>query len=736
MMWITDLVRGIRERITFARTPLFQQIQASECGAASLGIVLAHHGCWVSINELRRECGISRDGCSAADIQRAARKYGMEVVGQKLEPRLLRTLELPIIIFWEFNHFLVLEGFRGRDFLVNDPANGHRRVREDEFNKSYTGIALEFKPGPDFRTRGQAPRVKDSLWPWFKSHALLLAFAATCGLLTAIPGLGVPILLSHFVDTVLAGDGTDTAKIVMAVTALALAHLLLTWLQQRVLRRVSLRVAVAQAQLFISTLLRLPNEYFIQRFAGELASRTQLIDNITRVGSTQLTSILIELVVSCIFLIWMIYSDVWLGLFILLLGLVNLALLRVVSGIRLHENYRIRQEQGKLVGLGTIALKKLDSIRAMGMENSFFARWTGYQARELISHQRFAEFGSITIALPSLTQALGGAVVLGVGTLRIFAGSMTLGEMMAFFVVAGHFLAPIGRFVDAADRFNMLDADLQRVDDVKTAGGETPLSRQEEQRRGGRVSTFKGKLRLAGHLELRNLSFGYRKYHPPLFTQLNLVIEPGQRVAVIGPSGSGKSTLAMLVAGIREPWTGEILFDGAPREKIPHEVMSDSVAFVDQHVALFSATIRENLTMWNTTVPDDMVVTAAKDAWIHEEITKRRLNYEGAVLEGGLNFSGGQRQRLEIARALLYNPSLLILDEATSDLDPALEKRIDDSIRRRGCSCLVIAHRLSTIRDCDEIIVMNHGGIVQRGRHEELMQEPHNDLYRTLVTAQ
>ena len=327
------------------------------------------------------ECGISRDGCSASDIKRAAGKYGMNLKGRALEPRHLRSLRLPLILFWEFNHFCVLEGFRGRDFLINDPANGHRVVSEDEFDKAYTGVVLEFEPGSDFVRSGHPPRIRENLWPWFRPHRTLLLIAASCGLLMAVPGLGVPLLLGAFVDGVLGQGLPDAAGIVGGVAAMALVLFALTWMQQRVLRRLSLRVSVEQAERFISSLFRLPSEYFSQRFAGDLASRSELIDNVTEVGSTQLTGIVIELVMSIVFLVWMMYVDPWLGVLVLLFGAANALIVKAVSHMRLHENHRLRQEQGKLFGMGTMALRKLASIRASGMESFFFSRWSGYQAR-------------------------------------------------------------------------------------------------------------------------------------------------------------------------------------------------------------------------------------------------------------------------------------------------------------------------------------------------------------------
>ena len=729
-----EWLRRCLDIVVYRKTPSIQQIEISECGAASLGIVLAHYGRWVSINELRVACDIGRDGCTARDLQRAADRYGLDVKGRKLPHGYLRGIRLPAILFWEFGHFCVLEGYRGRDFLINDPAEGHRVVRQTDFAKSYTGVVLTLEPRADFVKGGQPPRIRDTLWPWFRPHRGLLAAAVLCGLLRAIPALGVPLLLGIFVDSALAGARAEALQVVLAVTLAAVALFALTWLQQRVLHRLSLRVSVVQSERLVSTLLLLPSEYFTQRFAGDIASRTHLVDNVTEEGSTQLTSLVIELAISAVLLAWMVHADAWLAAGVLAVAAANAGALRVLVGLRLHENHRLRQEQGRLLGVGAMALRRLDWLRASGTEGAFFARWTGHQARELAIRQRFAEFGAVIGTLPALVQVTGAAVILYFGTLRVLAGEMSLGDVMAYFLAGSRFLLPIGHFVDAADRLNVLAADLQRIDDVVAGHNPSPAVNQEEPPN-GQLAVFRGKLRLTGHLEVKGLTFGYRRHGDPLLSDLDLTLEPGQRIAVIGSSGSGKSTLAMLVAGLREPWAGEILFDGVRRERIPAAVMGDSVAFVDQQVALLSGTVRENLTMWNPKVSDDLVVAAARDACIHDEITRRPMNYGSEVQQGGLNFSGGQRQRLEIARALVYNPSLLILDEATSALDPMVEREIDDAIRRRGCACLVIAHRLSTIRDCDEILVMEQGRVVQRGRHETLMQDPDNAWYRRLVVS-
>ncbi len=606
-----------------------------------------------------------------------------------------------------------------------------RQTLED----AYTGVVLTAEPTDSFEAAGERPSVWRSLWPWLRATRGALAYVVLAGLLMAVPSLGVPVLLGVFVDSVLGGEARDWGGWVVAAMALAGAAIyLLTWLQQRMLRRISVGVAVSQAQRVLWHLMRLPKQFFAHRYAGDLTTRVGLVDEIADGAGRHLVGLAVELVTSVLLLALLAVYDPLIAASVLAVALVNMVAARLVSGRRTDHQRLLRREQALLFGIETAGLRQIDTLRATASENDFFVRWGGHQARELSARQRAVELAYVNAALPGLFLALGAMVVLGLGGWRVIEGDLSVGHLIAAYVLAGSFLAPVGRFALYADEFKLLGADVQRVRDIVIAE-QDPAVASERRLQTEHVTTLDGRLRLAGRVEVRELGFGYRGRTEPLIDGLSLTIEPGQRVAVVGPTGSGKSTLLRLISGEFEPWSGEILFDGVPAHEVPRPVFVGSVATVDQQVTLFDGSVRDNITMWNTAASESDMVAAARDAMIHDDIMRRRGGYEAHVREGGTNFSGGQRQRLEIARALVARPSVLLLDEATSTLDAETERRIDDALRRRGCSCLIVAHRLSTIRDCDEIIVLDRGRETQRGSHEMLLADP-NGLYAQLVHSQ
>ena len=686
-----------------------------------MGIVLAHYGRWISQQQLHEECPTGRSGFSAADIVKAAADHGLEASGWRKKVDQLRDLVFPAILHWSMDHFVVLEGVGRNRFYLNDPAFGRRTVNAGEFDRNFTGVVLTFEPGPEFRPTRKPPGLLRRLIPWLRGDAGAIAYIAACGLMLALLLLATPLLLSVFVDHVF-GRGEQWGGL-LAVALLVPAGLvyLLTWFKLRFLRKLSLKLAIDGSIHCISHLLRLAIEFFNQRLAGDVVGRVQSIDRISTAISSHFLDLLIELMASLLFFAVMLIYDPALAAIVLVLAGLQVVLMRAVTRIRVVENHKLLREQGLMQGHSASGLSHMEFLRSTGTDDHFFARWGGHQARELLARQRFAELGHVNAALPGLFLLLGSAAVLLLGAQRVIVGEMTLGTLMGFYVLAGMFLAPVGRFVSFADQLQTLEADLERLDSILTAptAGGPPSGADSD----ARVKKVAGRLRLTGEVELRGVTFGYERGNPPVIDNLSLTIRPGQRVAFVGSSGSGKSTLAQLAAGILQPWSGEILFDGIPLGDVPADVFSGSFSLVEQKSLLFSGTVRENLTLWNPTVPDVAVIDAARDACIHDEIIARPLGYDSAVDEGGVNFSGGQRQRLELARALTNNPSILILDEATSALDATTEERIDRALRRRGVSCLIVAHRLSTIRDCDRIVVMDGGREVQSGTHEELMAD-------------
>ena len=707
-------------------------MHVTECGAACLGSVLAYFGRWVPLNELRTRCAVSRDGTTAAGIIRAAAHYGLEGSGYALPLAALPKYPLPLILFWDFSHFVVLEGCGRQRYYINDPASGRRTVAAAEFSRSYSGVALQFAPGPAFSRGGASPSILDRIPQWLRGSRPAFAYAVACGLGLAVLALAAPALVAVFVDHVLVGGQPWTGPVAGALIGAAALVCGLTWLKQRCLQRLAVRIAVIAGNRHVTQLLRLPVEFFNHRLAGEVSARVLSVDRIAAGLSEHFLALVIEVAMSAVFLAAMLVYQPWLALIVVGLAALNAVVAALITRVQMDRSHAFRREQGLLVGTGTLMLHHAETLRMTAADDGFFARWSGGQARELAARQRLGEVQHVNAALTGFFMVLGGAAALLVGAAQVMAGELTLGMLVGFYILAPMFLSPIGRLAEFAGERRGLEVDLQRLDDI--AESEAPADAAPRAAAAGSIATLDGRLQLAGRVELRGVTFGYNRARPPLIRDFNLTIEPGQRVAVVGASGSGKSTLSRLISGIYEPWDGDILYDGRPRAEVPAEVLSRSLSIVDQEVMLFSATLRDNITLWSPSVPDAAVAAAARDACIHDEILARPDGYETLVSEDGSNFSGGQRQRLEIARALVGNPTILILDEATSALDAATEQRIDHALRRRGVSCLIIAHRLSTIRDSDQIIVLGGGGEVQRGTHEQLMADE-TGWYRRLVQA-
>jgi NHLM bacteriocin system ABC transporter peptidase/ATP-binding protein len=711
------------------RTPTLLQMEAVECGAASLGIVLGYFGLTVPLEELRVECGVSRDGSKASNVLKAARKYGLEAKGIKYDELVkLYDVPLPAVLFWNMNHFLVLEGFGGGKAFLNDPAKGPTKVTLEELNSSYSGIVLTFSAPPTFKKGGHKPSMLRSLRARLADSRLALIYVMLCGLLLVIPGLVVPTFTRIFIDEYLVGNRTFMVPpLLLAMFLTAVVLMVLTWLQKYYLLRLETRLALLHSSRLFSPQPRQPVPYFVQRFAGEIGSRVAINDNVAKVIASKLTTTTIDLCVVVFYAGLMFLYDVTMTVVVIFVSLMNIAIVRAVARMRTDISRRLQLERGKLMGTSMGGLTMIETLKATGGEAEFFSRWAGYQAKSLIGEQGLSVISETTSVVPGLVGTMATLVVYVMAGFKVMNGEFTIGMLVAYQTLVSSFNRPLTSLVNFSGVLQELRGDMTRLDDVLAYPQDPQYARfAAAEQQGAAVETLK----LSGRVELRDITFGYSPLEPPLIEGFNLVIEPGERVALVGGSGSGKSTVAKLVAGLYEPWQGQVLFDDVPRTELPRRMITNSVALVDQEVFLFGGTIADNVSMWDSGLPPARLMAACKDAAIDEVIEAREGRYDAVLEEGGKNMSGGQRQRLEISRALAGAPTIVVLDEATSALDSATETTIDESLRRRGCTCIIIAHRLSTIRDADKILVMRRGKVVQEGTHDSMkdIEGPYQDL--------
>ena len=701
------------------KTPTVLQMEAVECGAAALGIILGYYGKIIPIPQLRRDCGVSRDGSKASNMLKAAKNYGLKAKGFKKELKQLQELHPPYIVFWNFNHFLVVEGFRQQRVYLNDPATGPRHVSLQEFDEGYTGVVLVIEPGMEFQKSGRKPSIILSLWSRLQGTEGALVYCMIAGFFLTLVGLVVPVFSQVFVDDILI-EGRQL-WLYPLLWAMAIACLLqgsLTLLRLRYLRRLKIKLAVGMSSRFLWHILHLPVSFYAQRFAGEISNRTTLNDEVANVLAGRLATTIIDTVMVLFYALVMVQYDWVLTLIVVSFAAVNVLTLQWISRQRVDANQRLIQEYGKAAGVSIAALQSIETLKASGLESDFFSRWSGYYTKALNSQQELGVTNQTFSVLPTLLSALSSMFLLVVGGLRVMDGHLSIGMLIAFQGLMFNFQEPVNNLVNFGTTLQELEGNLIRLDDVL----DNPIG---EGRSGGveEVKSSSAILpKLQGYVELKNITFGYSSLESPLIENFHLSIKPGQRVALVGGSGSGKSTIAKLVSGLYQPWAGEICFDGKPREQIPRQLFTNSVAIVEQDILLFGGTVRDNLTLWDTTVPDKNLMRACLDAAIADVILSMSGGFDAELIEGAANLSGGQRQRLEIARALVNNPSILVMDEATSALDAETEQIIDQNLRRRGCTCIIVAHRLSTIRDCDQIIVLERGKVVQQGTHKQMWQ--------------
>ena len=703
------------------RVPMVMQMESLECGAAALAMVLGYYGKWIPLEQVREQCGVSRDGSSARSLLVAAREYGLEANGYHVGAEGLEGMQ-PAIIHWNFNHFVVFRGFKRGRACINDPAAGPVEVKMDDFRRSFTGVALEFKPTDTFVAEGAPIRiftyVKKYLSGAREAFWLTLLFC----LLAAFVAISVPLFTNIFFDEILSGRNRDWGRVfLMAMTGVALFSFLLELLKDKYTKRIAGSLALKGNVNYMQHLLHLPMKFFAMRYVGDLQQRQHLNESITKSLVDVLAPQLINIALLLLYLVLMFSYSVTLSLVGIVAALFNLALVQWFAQKRVNLIRTTEQSEGKYFSATVSCIDNMESIKAAGAETGFFAYWSGLWAQKFNRANDADDLEIRMGVIPVFIQGLIDAAVLILGAVFILKGELTIGMLMAFQGFMGSFITPVSEVVGASQKIIEMRSQMERVDDVMKYPAEIDVR-----------STPSGKL--GGEVELRHVTFGYNPMLPPLIDDFSLHLEPGKSVAFVGSSGCGKSTLAKLITGLYKPWSGEVLFDGRPIESISREELTNSVAAIDQNIVLFDDTVAQNIRMWDQSIEEFTLMMACNDAQIRNDIVSRPEGFATRLVKGGQNFSGGQRQRMEIATALAKEPVVLVLDEATSALDPKTEDEVMQAVRMIGPTMVVVAHRLSSIRDCDEIIVLDQGKIVQRGTHDELMAQ--EGLYRELMNSE
>ncbi|MGW2342092.1 NHLP family bacteriocin export ABC transporter peptidase/permease/ATPase subunit [Streptomyces sp. NPDC001661] len=710
------------------RTPTVLQMEAVECGAAALAMILAHHGRHVPLEELRIACGVSRDGSRASNLLKAARSYGMTAKGMQMEPAALAEVQGPAILFWEFNHYVVYDGmgrrFGRRGVHINDPDKGRRFVPMEDFDTSFTGVVLVLEPGDDFRTGGRKPGIMTALPARLRGTTGTMLVALLASLLLVGVGAAVPALSKTYIDLFLIGDQTSLLGALFAsMGAMVALTAVLTWLQQANLLRGRIISSTLSSARFFGHLLRLPVTFFSQRSPADLVQRLQSNDAVAETLARDLTAAGVDGIVVLLYAALLYSYDPQLTAIGVGIALLNVVAMRVVVRLRATGTQKLRADTARLTNTSYTGLQLIETMKATGGENGYFRRWAGQHATTLEEQQKLGVPSAwLGIVAPTLA-TLNSALILWIGGMRAVEGHLSVGLLVAFQALVTRFTAPLTRLNGVAGRIQDFAADVARLKDVENFPVDQLYARPEQ---------VQSTRRLRGHIELDDITFGYSPLDKPLLSGFSLTVGPGQQVALVGGSGSGKSTVSRLISGLYAPWEGVIRIDDRRLDDIPRGALAASVSFVDQDVFLFEGTVRDNVALWDPSISDEAVEEALRDACLYDVVARRPGGVRGRVEQDGRNFSGGQRQRLEIARALVRRPSILVLDEVTSALDAETEQTVMDNIRRRGCACVVIAHRLSTVRDSDEIVVLDHGQVVERGRHEHLVRAggPYADLVK------
>ena len=709
------------------KVPVVMQMEALECGAASLTMILAYYGKWIPLEQIRADCGVSRDGSNAKNILKAARSYGLAAKGYRYEPEGLKENgKFPCIIHWNFNHFVVLDGFKGSKAYLNDPAKGSYSVPMEVFDKSFTGICLMFEPAESFEPGGAPKSILTFVKKRLKEAETAMVFVALTTLITALLGIITPAFSRIFMDRLLTGENPEWfLPFIFALGGISVIQLIVEWIKAVYSLKINGQLSAVGSTTYMWKVLRMPMEFFSQRMAGDIQQRQRMNASVAQSLAETFAPLALNTVMLVFYFVVMLRYSLILTLVGVASIVINLVVSRIISNKRMNITRVQLRDAGKLAGATVTGIEMVETIKASGAENGFFEKWAGYQASVNTQQVRFERLNQYLGMIPELVSSLANIAVLILGVYFTINGKFTVGMIMAFQGFLGSFTAPAQTLISAGQTLQEMRTQMERVEDVMEYPTDVNCSRDG-------ILEDAEYSKLSGNVELKNVTFGYSRLAEPLIRDFNLTLKTGSRVAFVGTSGCGKSTLSKLISGLYQPWEGEILFDGKPIEKIDRSVFTGSLAVVDQDIILFEDTIANNIKMWDGSIEDFEVIMAARDAQLHEDIMQRDGGYSYKITEGGKDFSGGQRQRMEIARVLAQDPTIIILDEATSALDAKTEFEVVRSIKDRGITCIVVAHRLSTIRDCDEIIVLDNGEVVERGTHDELYAR--GGVYTQLVT--
>ena len=707
------------------KVPVVMQMEALECGAASLTMIMHYYRKWIPLEQARVDCGVSMDGASAKNILVAARSYGMKANAWLVEPEdLMEEGPFPCIIHWGFNHFVVLCGFQGKQAILNDPARGRVKIEWEEFDREFTGVCLAFEPGEDFVPSGKPKSVIDYAKERLHGSGTAVAFVVLTTTIASLLGIIQPAFARTFLDRLLSGSNPEwLTPFILLFLLLAIVSIVVSWISAVYSLRIQGKMTSYGSASYLWKVLRLPMQFFSQRLSADIADRQATNASIASALVQTFAPLAIQSIMMVFYLVVMIHYNALLALIGVGAIILNLIVSAIVTSKRMNITRVQQRDSAKLSSATMSGITMIETIKSSGAENGFFGRWAGYQASVNTQSVSYTRLNLFLGTLPSAITAVANLAVLGIGVMLVVKGQFTEGMVMAFQGFLSSFMAPATSLINAGQSMQEMTTQMERVDDVmgyKEDPSFTPREKKAEYQK------------LSGAIELKNITFGYSRLGKPQITDFSMTVKPGQKIAFVGRTGCGKSTLAKMISGLYRPWSGSITFDGVPIDEIDRDVFTGSVSVIDQDITLFEDTVSQNIKMWDDSIEDFEVTLAARDAGIYDDIVTREGGFSHKLLDGGRDLSGGQRQRLEIARALSQDPTICIMDEATSALDARTEHEVIKSVNARGITCIIIAHRLSTIRDCDEIIVLDKGKIIERGTHDELYAL--GGMYASLVS--